>query len=109
MVDGFGLKPPENKLKIVAGQSGVWTGSIWRDPEFRQTVNVRAENLPVDVKCNEAELADAASRYELKCTAAEGVPAGEYEVEIQAESILSDEATTPYVAEAAKTRLTIAR
>ncbi len=109
VVDGFGLKPPENKLKIVAGQSGVWTGSIWRDPEFRQTVNVRAENLPVDVKCNEAELADAASRYELKCTVAEGVPAGEYEVEIQAESILSDEATTPYVAEAAKTRLTIAR
>ena len=109
VVDGFGLEAPENQLSIASGKSAVWTGSIWRDPEFRQTVKVRAENLPVDVKCDGAELADEATRYELKCTVAEGVPAGEYDVKIQAESILSDEATTPYVAEAAKTKLTIAR
>ena len=70
---------------------------------------MRAENLPIDVKCDGAELAGEATRYALKCTAAEGVPVGEYDVEIQAESILSDEATTPYVADAAKTKLTIAR
>ncbi len=108
VVDGYGLKPAP-ALKIEAGGSETWSGSIWRDPEFRQTVRVRAENLPVGVECEQSELVADAAEYRLRCAASADIAAGEYEVAIQAESILSDEATTPYTADPAKTKLTVAR
>ncbi len=108
VVDGYGLKPAP-ALKIAPGGSEAWSGSIWRDPEFRQTVRVRAENLPVGVECEPAELVADAADYKLRCAASAGVAAGEYEVAIQAESILSDEATTPYTADPAQTTLTVTR
>ena len=108
VVDGYGLKPA-SALKIAAGGSQTWSGSIWRDREFRQTVRVRAENLPVGVECEPAELVADAADYRLQCAASADVAAGEYAVAIQAESILSDEATTPYTADPAQTTLTVAR
>ena len=108
VVDGYGLQPADD-LQIAAGGSAAWRGSIRRDPEFRQTVKVRAENLPLGAACETAELRGAAEEYRLQCTAAAAAAAGEYEVEIHAESILSDEATTPYAVDPVKTKLTIAR
>ncbi len=108
VVDGYGLRPAP-ALRIAAGGSETWSGSIWRDPEFRQTVRVRAENLPVGVECEPAELVADAADYRLRCAASTDVAAGEYEVAMQAESILSDEATTPYTVDPAETTLTVTR
>lgn len=108
LVDGYGLRTAD-ALEIPAGGAAAWSGSIRRDPEFRRTVKVYAENLPVGVACEAAELSAAAAGYRLQCTASADAAAGEYEVEIHAQSTLSDEATTPYAVDPLKTKLTVVR
>ena len=107
VVDGYAISPPEKPLILLAGGDAAWLGSIWRDPEFRRSVKVSALGLPTGVQCKEAELAGDQTDYDLQCASAEDVPPGEYEVEIRAESMLSDEGTTPYILDPVKAQLTI--
>ena len=107
VVDGYKLSSPEQRLILSAGGDGTWLGSIWRDPEFRRSVKVSALDLPTGVQCKEAELAGDQTDYELQCASAEDVAPGDYEVEIRAESMLSDEGTTPYILDPVKAQLTI--
>lgn len=109
VVDGYTLASPGSQLVLGAGSEGIWEGSIWRDPEFRRTVKVSAVGLPLGVQCAEAELAHDQTRYALQCNAEPDAPEGQYDVEIRAESMLSDEGTTRYLAEPAKATLTIRR
>ncbi len=109
VVDGYTLASPESQLVLGVGSAGRWEGSIWRDPEFRRTVKVSAVGLPSGVQCAEAELAEDQTHYALQCNAESGAPEGQYEVEIRAESMLSDEGTTRYLAEPAKATLAIRR
>lgn len=107
VVDGYGLEPPGAPLTIEAGSEGIWTGAIWREPEFRRTVTVSAVGLPGGLECESAELAGEQTGFELRCTAAPSVPSGEHEVEIKAESMLSDEGTTRYIVDPVTTTLTV--
>ena len=109
VVDGYTLAAPTEPLVLDAGNEGRWQGEIWRDPEFRRTVDVSTMGLPNGVKCEPAELNDDQVRYELVCTASPNAPEGDFEVEIKAASVLSDEGTTPYTADPAKAVLTIRR
>ena len=109
VVDGYTLAAPERSLVLGTDRESLWEGSIWRDPEFQRTVTVSAVGLPLGVACEQAELAAGQTRYALPCTAGANAPEGEHEIEIRAESVLSDEGTTPYVAEPAKTTLVIER
>ena len=109
VVDGYMLAAPTEPLTLDAGSEARWEGEIWRDPEFRRNVDVSALGLPSGVKCDPVELSGDQVRYELVCTASPDAPEGEFEVEIKAESVLSDEGTTPYIADPAKAVLTIRR
>lgn len=109
VVDGYTLAGPHAGLTLKPGSRGDWAGSIWRDPEFRRTVKVSAVGLPLGVRCSEAELELDATAYELSCTATADAPEGAYDLEIRAASVLSDEGTTPYLAEPVPTTLTIQR
>ena len=109
VVDGYGLETPGHSLVIGADSEGSWNGSIWREPEFRRTVTVSAVGLPSGLQCEAAELAADQTSYELRCTASPDAPAGEHEVEIRAESMLSDEGTTPYLVDPVKAMLVIER
>ena len=109
IVDGYKLTPPAQELVLQQAQETTWRGSIWRDEEFRRTVTVSAIGLPAGVECEAAELIDAQTSYTLRCKAATDAPEGDHEVEIRAESVLSDEGTTPYVVEPVKTQVTIRR
>ena len=109
VVDGYTLAAPTEPLVLEAGSERRWEGKIWRDSEFRRTVDVSALGLPSGVKCKPAELKDEQVRYELVCTAGPDAPEGDFEIEIKAESVLSDEGTTPYIADPAKAVLTIRR
>ena len=95
VVDGYTLEAPSEPLVLVAGSEGPWQGEIWRDTEFRRTVDVSALGLPFGVECEPTGLENDQIRYELACTASPDAMAGEYQVEIKAESVLSDEGTTP--------------
>ncbi len=107
VVDGYKLMSPEAPLVLGAGTEGAWMGSIWRDPEFGRTVKVSAVDLPTGVQCQEAELPAGQTGYELHCESAPDAAKGEYEVEIRAESMLSDEGTTRYLVDPVKARLTL--
>ena len=109
VVDGYGLESPEAPLVIEAGSEASWTGSIWREPEFVRTVTVSAVGLPVGLECQDAELASEKTGFELRCAARPDAPLGEHEVEIRAESMLSDEGTTRYIVDPVKTTLTVRR
>ncbi len=109
VVDGYTLAAPNEPLVLQAGAEGRWQGEIWRDSEFRRTVSVSALGLPAGVQCEATELHDGETSYGLDCIAAPDAPEGDYEVEIKAESVLSDEGTTPYIADPAKGTLTIHR
>ena len=108
VVEGYKLAEPPTALSLASGGEGLWHGSIWRDAEFRRAVTVSATDLPSGVRCESAELHEDQTAYELRCEAADA-PLGEYEVEIRAESVLSDEGTTPYVVDPVKAKLTISR
>ncbi len=109
VVDGYGLESPEAPLVIEAGSEASWTGSIWREPEFVRTVTVSAVGLPAGLECQDAELASEKTGFELRCAARPDAPLGEHEVEIRAESMLSDEGTTRYIVDPVKTTLTVRR
>ncbi len=109
IVEGYGITPPEAMLELAAGDSGTWTGSIWREGRFRRTVTVTAIGLPSGLACEAAELVGDETDFELRCSASLTAPVGAHEVEIKAESVLSDEGTTPYPADPAKARVTILR
>lgn len=109
VVDGYTLDAPAMDLELAAGGQGRWQGAIWRDPDFRREVTVSATGLPSDVSCEAAVLADDETGYELACSAGAKAPEGSHEVEIRAESVLSDEGTTPYIAEPANASLVIRR
>ena len=107
VVDGYGLMPAGRGLELRAGDFGIWEGAIWRDPEFKRTVTVTAVGLPAGMQCEPAEVASGATGYELKCEAGADAAAGEYDVEIRAESMLSDEGTTRYLVDPVAARLSI--
>ena len=109
VVDGYRLDAPAKDLELAAGGQGRWQGAIWRDPDFRREVTVSAIGLPSDVACEAATLADDETGYELACSAGAKAPEGSHVVEIRAESVLSDEGTTPYIVEPAKASLVIRR
>ena len=109
VVDGYTLDSPPEDLELAAGGQGRWQGAIWRDPDFRREVTVSAIGLPSDVSCEAVVLADDQTGYELACSAGAKAPEGSHEVEIRAESVLSDEGTTPYIAEPAKASVVIRR
>ena len=107
VVDGYSLEPPENELTLSQGGSGEWAGSVRRDAEFTQPVTVKAENLPLGVRCDEASVGTGRTTYEIRCQASPAAAAGNYEVEILASSKLSDEETTPYNLPPARVKLTV--
>ena len=107
VVDGYKLHAPESPLVIAPGSQATWRGSIWRDPEFKRIVKVSATGLPPEVVCKEAELAGDQAGYELKCTSATDIAAGDFQVEIRAESVLSDEGTTKYIVDPVNAQLTV--
>ncbi len=107
VVDGYSLEPPANELTLSQGGSGEWAGSVRRDAEFTQPVTVKAENLPLGVRCEEAQVGTERTAYVIRCQAAPTTPAGEYEVEILASSKLSDEETTPYNLPPASVKLVV--
>lgn len=107
VVDGYKLSSPEAPLVLGTGTSATWTGSIWRDPEFRRTVKVSAVDLPTGVQCQEAELSGDQTAYELRCKSAGEVDQGDFEVEIRAESMLSDEGTTRYLVDPVMAKLSV--
>jgi hypothetical protein len=109
VVDGYGLMPPEDGLSLQQATESLWQGSIWREPEFRRPVTVSAIGLPSGVECEAAELLDTESAWSLRCKASADAPEGDHDVELRAESILSDEGTTPYVVEPVKAKVTIRR
>ena len=109
VVDGYTLDAPSKDLELAAGGQARWQGAIWRDPDFRREVTVSAIGLPSDVSCEPVALSDDETGYELACSAGAKAPEGRHEVEIRAESVLSDEGTTPYIAEPANASLVIRR
>ena len=109
VVDGYMLTPPADELVVQQAGESSWEGSIWRDDEFRRAVTVSAIGLPAGVECEAAELIDAQTAYTLQCKAAADAPEGAHDIEIRAESVLSDEGTTPYVVDPVKTQVTIRR
>ncbi|MCY4536460.1 MAG: hypothetical protein OXB91_13920, partial [Bryobacterales bacterium] len=109
VVDGYGLMPPKAGFSLQQANESLWQGSIWRAAEFRRAVTVSAIGLPSGVECEAAELLETQSAWSLRCKAADDAPEGDHEVELRAESILSDEGTTPYVVEPVKATVTIRR
>ena len=107
VVDGYGLEPPHGPLGIAAGARGTLTGSIWRDPLFQRTVTVSVIGLPTGVQCREAEIASDETSFELDCEAAGTVASGDYDVELRAESMLSDEGTTRYLVDPVEATVTV--
>ncbi len=109
VVDGYGLAGAEPGFGIDTGSEAIWRGSIWRDREFQRTVTITVVGLPPAVVCEEARLGGNDTDFELRCTAAGNAPTGEHDVEIRAESVLSDEGTTKYLADPITTTLSIRR
>ena len=108
VADGYGLRPAGAPLQLIPGSPTAWRGEIWRDPEFGRTVTVTAVGLPVGVQCEKAQLQGRETSYELSCRAAADADRGDFEVEIRAESVLSDEGTTKYLVEPVQARLSVA-
>ncbi len=109
VVDGYGLRAADSPFTIVRGSEATWRGSIWRDPEFRRPVTVAVLGLPRPVECSESELAGSDTEFEILCTAGADAPIGGHEIEIRAESLLSDEGTTKYVADPVKAWMSVGR
>ncbi len=108
VADGYGLRRAGEPLHLAPGSLAAWPGEIWRDPEFGRTVTVTAVGLPGGVQCEKAELSGTETSYELSCRAAADADRGEFDVEIRAESVLSDEGTTKYIVEPVQARLSVA-
>jgi hypothetical protein len=109
IVDGYMLTPPGDGLVMQPESESTWEGSIWRAEEFRRPVTVSAIGLPAGVECEAAELSGAQTAFALQCKASASAPEGDHEVEIRAESVLSDEGTTPYIVEPVSACVTIRR
>ena len=109
IVDGYMLTPPEDGLVMQPESESTWRGSIWRAEEFRRPVTVSAIGLPAGVECEAAELRGAETAFALQCKASASAPEGDHEVELRAESVLSDEGTTPYIVEPVNARVTVRR
>ncbi|MDE0102207.1 MAG: PPC domain-containing protein [Bryobacterales bacterium] len=109
VVEGYGINPLQQGLELAQGGDGTWRGSIWREDVFRRTVSVSATGLPAGIRCETTELEGEQTEFELACSASTDAPIGEHDVDVKAESVLSDEGTTPYPADPANGRITVRR
>jgi hypothetical protein len=98
IVQGYSIEAPAEPVRIEPNGTAVISGAFRRDPEFGSVVKLKATNLPLNVECNEVELARDATAYSLTCKAGANVEAGEYPVELAATSYLAgrDTQQTPY-------------
>lgn len=108
IVQGYGIEPPPEPVRISKGGKAVISGKLRRELEFSSPVTLKANNLPVGVSCSTAEIGDAGV-YHLECEAAAAVDPGEYEFELAAASTLGgrDKAAVPYTIPAVSAKMLV--
>jgi len=108
VVQGFRVEAPAS-LSIAAGGQAELAGRIQWEPAFSAPVTIKAENLPLQVSCRTAEAPPKTEEFRLACQASPMAAAGEYEIELNASSVLAgrDKESVPYTIPPIKTRLVV--
>ena len=70
-----------------------------REPDFAAPVTIKANNLPLGVACEPAEVRGAPARYRLSCEAGPDTQPGEYEVELRFQEDVSGFVTLSRITE----------
>ena len=83
IVPGYTLALESAAFAVMPGKKMEVRGSVRREPTFEgSTVRVQAEDLPDNVKCTAAELAEDQTAFVISCEAsAEAVP-GDYDIRV---------------------------
>lgn len=110
VVQGYTIEPAAGGAVLPAGGKGEITGKIDWEPVFSAPVTIKAEGLPPNVTCAQAQAPTKALEFRLSCEAGMAAAPGEYEIEIQSSSTLAgrDNANVPYSIPPAKAKLIIA-
>lgn len=83
IVSGYEVSLESTALAVMPGQKMELRGSVRREPTFEgSTVRVQAEDLPDNVKCGAAEVAEDQKTFVVTCAAsAEAIP-GDYAIRV---------------------------
>lgn len=109
VVQGYRVEPPAEPIEISSGGVAEISGVFHREPDFTAPVTVKANNLPLGVACEPAEVRGAPARYRLSCEATSSAQPGEYEVELAPASTLAgrDKELVPYRIEPVTAQITV--
>jgi hypothetical protein len=111
VVQGYRIDAPEQITEIPRGGRAEILGRFRRQPDFASPVTVKADNLPLGVKCSAAEISGAPEQYRLECEADDSAKPGDYEIELAPTSVLASRDTelVPYKIEPVTTHLSITK
>ncbi|MBI3694074.1 MAG: hypothetical protein HY238_04440, partial [Acidobacteria bacterium] len=109
VVQGYTLDAPAQGVTLLPGGKAEIAGRLLRDPLFSAPVTVKADNLPLHVICQPAEVAPKTEEFRLACEAGTAAAAGEYEIELASSSTLAgrDKENVPYTIPPVKARLVV--
>ncbi len=89
VVEGFELKPADDRITAAPGGEFTIAGAIERDAAFDNPVTVKAEDLPQGVACAAAAAPKGQARFELRCQAASDAGEGLHEIRLIGSSVMA--------------------
>lgn len=85
----YEIEPEVASLR--AGAETELVAQLKREPGFESPVQIKAENLPLDVECEAVTVAPDSSAVRVGCKAGVKVEAGEYEIDLASSSVVVGE------------------
>jgi len=98
IVQGYSLEPSTTSATLAPGGKTEIAGRLRWEPAFTAPVTVKADNLPLHVSCQPAEVTSKSEEVRLPCQAGPGASPGEYDIELVTASTLAgrDQQSVPY-------------
>ena len=109
VIRAYEIEPEVTSLR--PGGEGYLAARLKREPGFSSSVEIKPENLPLDVTCDPMTAEPAIEEFRLPCTAGPDAYPGEYEIDLASSSVVISEQgrRIPITQPAVKARLQVLR
>ncbi|MGI8785537.1 MAG: hypothetical protein ACR2L2_18045 [Acidobacteriota bacterium] len=90
IVQGYSVQFASSRVEVSRGGKLGLTGRVDREPGFKGTIKIRAEDLPEHVSCGELVLGDSQTSFEMEFKCAPDAKVGEFGIRFTSSATVPD-------------------